>query len=271
MRLAPFHLMQRPRLGEKFISLSSFHWAVPEINARCVPVARLNLLETSDKKCAGGTTQSAASVAVENVFNALGHRCGVENVPSADLTSLVVPHLIAKKVVMSEVRVTGCSSQLRAEDGHLYTFQPQSVLQDNDEDCWLSELGTIRGGVGEEWLEFSLSGESTGAENSRRRVEIVAMRIPCLPAGPNAVKCFHLEVPVDQAKGHDEDTFVRASDDLVMPTYSMHHAPYPESIQVPFVLFPAIEASRLRVVMTESHEMQHTTNECIGLWSIIFM
>ena len=244
--LAPLHLLKED-LVTREEGLTCFCATVKETASRCVPAARAMLLEDSPK-CAGGMRLDSVAAALEGVFDAMGDLCGA-NSPSADLARLVARKLVVAPVDMGEVRLSGFSSQLHASAGHRYSFEPGNALEDDDEDCWMSAPGTIRGGVGQEWLEFSLAG-GDGPE-SRRRVEVVAIRIPSMPSGPNAVKTFHLEVPIAGSAGEGPSpsgSFIRASDDLVLPTESIH-----QDIQTAFVLTPPVEASRVRVVFTEMY------------------
>lgn len=63
------------------------------------------------------------------------------------------------------------------------------VLNDREDEWWISRPGSCPGGLGAEWLEFSFPG--------LRRVSCVGLMIPPLPYGPLSVREFHLEVEAE--------------------------------------------------------------------------
>lgn len=238
-----------------------------------------------DEKCHGNIFKGDLLPVVSEMFELVSRNQNKDNQNNSsfdftDISEQVLSFLIVEKVNMSEVSVIGCSSFLRPSEGQVYTFRPEASLIDNENDCWMSGDASFHKGLGEEWIEYALSSDCTF-----RRITFVSIRIPKLPAGPNAVKTFHLEVPVtDSTKsdGTSSSTFIRASHDFVLPTDTMADNPTIQigdddeimvdrsamrNIQVPFLVTPQVEASRVRVVFTESHT---TRNDCTGLWSVVF-
>lgn len=154
------------------------------------------------------------------------------------------------RVHLSDVTVTGCSSS-RGD------FPISAVLNDQENEWWISNSGTCPDGHGHEYLEFSF-----GAE---RRVTVVAVKIPALPYGPLSVRDFHLEVIEPMKSLTPKQLMTLDSRELQE-----------------FVLFPPLECRKLRLVCTRNAaaammSAEHVPRsllgrggDCIGLFQVGF-
>lgn len=154
------------------------------------------------------------------------------------------------RVHLSDVTVTGCSSS-RGD------FPISAVLNDQENEWWISNSGTCPDGHGHEYLEFSF-----GAE---RRVTVVAVKIPALPYGPLSVRDFHLEV-IEPMKSLTPKQL------MTLDSREMQE----------FVLFPPLECRKLRLVCTRNAaaammSAEHVPRsllgrggDCIGLFQVGF-
>jgi len=151
---------------------------------------------------------------------------------------------------VSDVTVTGCSSS-RGD------FPISAVLNDAENEWWISESGTCPDGHGREYLEFSFGAELC-------RVTVLAMKIPPLPYGPLSVRDFHLEV-IDPMQSTTPTL-------MTLDSREMQE----------FVLFPPLECRKLRLVCTRNAAAAMMSGEhvprsllgrggdCIGLFQVGF-
>jgi len=98
-----------------------------------------------------------------------------------ELASRVISYLIVEPVQMTQVRPK-CSS---THDG----IHPlMESLTDSENTWWLSRPGTMPGGKGREYIQYSLTTASTLC-----RLRRVSIKIPPIPVGPLSVREFYLE------------------------------------------------------------------------------
>ena len=190
-------------------------------------------------------------------------RNGVETA----LEELDYPRLVAARiadklsvppVTMEEVTVVRWSSM--GEENVRYNFHPKSTLEKGDASCWISANGTAMNGISNEFLEYQLA-----RDGSPRRIQYVGMRCPMPPAGPLAVKQFHLEW--DDDDDDDDDDGSKCS-----PTFTMLQLAPSTSVMQWFMLTePPLEASVVRLRCTKNfqgHDVPYANS--IGFWEIAF-
>ena len=100
-----------------------------------------------------------------------------------ELSKHVSKFLTVRRAVRDEVEAVTASSMDMAP------HKLADCLVDNEESWWMSALGTMPGGRGEEYVEFRLSKIPV-----LRRVIAVSVRIPPLPQGPLSVREFRVDV-----------------------------------------------------------------------------
>ena len=109
--------------------------------------------------------------------------------PTAAVPKVLVPELAAKvlsyltveRVVPGQVRATSCSS-------HDQLHPLSASLEDDESNWWLSQPGSLPGGVGRQYVQYQLCNGHTLCRLSR-----VSIKIPPLPMGPLSVRQFYLE------------------------------------------------------------------------------
>lgn len=175
-----------------------------------------------------------------------------------NVVELVVSQLQILSVQSDEVRVTNCSS---GRDD----FDISVVLNEHEDEWWISEPGSCPGGVGQEYLDFSF--------DAVRRISFVAMKIPPLPHGPLSVRDFHL---LAGGSSEDPESWERASP---VPLQTLDRADLQE-----FALVPPVEAQTIRLVCTRNADAASAEKEaeiprrrrylgstgCIGLFQVSF-
>eukprot|EP00931_Biecheleriopsis_adriatica_P060644 TRINITY_DN36430_c0_g1_i1.p1 TRINITY_DN36430_c0_g1~~TRINITY_DN36430_c0_g1_i1.p1 ORF type:complete len:334 (-),score=39.80 TRINITY_DN36430_c0_g1_i1:74-1021(-) len=90
----------------------------------------------------------------------------------------VLSYLRVPRVQQKELVVLGASSS-RGD------YPLEVVLNADESEWWISASGSCPGGLGREYLEFSLG-------PSLRRLSFIGLRIPPLPYGPLSVRDFHV-------------------------------------------------------------------------------
>jgi len=166
-----------------------------------------------------------------------------ENVVAAIATWLEL-----RSVQPSDITVTSCSSG-RGD------YPISAVLNDRDDQWWISDSGSCPDGHGREYLEFSFGPEP-------RRVTCVAVKIPPLPYGPLSVRDFHLEVPK-----------LSEWEEVSQPLMTLDSPEMQE-----FVLCPPLECQKLRLVCTRNamaalkptELLPRRGADCIGLFQVGF-
>ena len=98
-----------------------------------------------------------------------------------DVCQRIAYFFVIEPVRMDQVEVISCSSY----DG---SCNPNDVLSDDENSWWISEPGSMPGGVGSQEIEFLLNNTS----NSLRRVQEVCIKIPPMPQGPLSVRTFQI-------------------------------------------------------------------------------
>lgn len=150
----------------------------------------------------------------------------------ANVAELIADHLRIWPVDFSKISVSGASS---SHDD----FPLSSVLNDLDDEWWISSTGSMPGGSGSEYLEFSLGSRP-------RQVSVIAMKIPPWPHGPLSVRQFHLlALRGDKPTSHP-DAWVLASP---RPMETLDRATLQE-----FALVPPLETTAVRLVCTLNAE-----------------
>jgi len=150
----------------------------------------------------------------------------------------------------NEVSVTGASSSR----DH---FPLASVLNDIDDEWWISGLGSMPRGAGSEYLEFSLGSRP-------RQVSVVAVKIPPWPQGPLSLRQFHLLALRGQKPTSHPDAWVVASP---LPLETLDQADLQE-----FALVPPLETVAVRLVCTLNAGAAAATAashaDCVGLFQV---
>ena len=169
----------------------------------------------------------------------------------------VVEKLKVPPVDMRAVSVVGASSS--APEGR-YNFKPESTLEPGIDSCWISAEGTAQNGVAREYIDYRLATEDDG-EPGLRRVRYVGMRCPMPPAGPLAVKQFHLEaLPLKEGASPQRT-----------PTFHMLRLGAQTHVMQWFELPEPMECAALRLCCTKNFlgdELPYAHS--IGFWEISF-
>jgi len=156
----------------------------------------------------------------------------------------VLEFLLIHRVSMKEVSVTGCSSS-RGD------FPLASVLNEAQDEWWISAPGSMPGGLGCEYLEFAFGPRP-------RRVEIVALRIPPMPYGPLSVRIFCVKVMGPTGE------WLTASPQLE----TLDRAALQE-----FALLPPVDTVAMRIECTRNAAVgtrEGRITDCIGLFQVSF-
>ena len=98
-----------------------------------------------------------------------------------DACQRIADFFVIEPVRMDQVEVISCSS-------HDANCDPNNVLSDDENSWWISEPGSMPGGVGNQEIEFLLN----NASNSLRRVQEVCIKIPPMPQGPLSLRTFQI-------------------------------------------------------------------------------
>lgn len=176
-------------------------------------------------------------------------------------------------VIPAEIGVTGCSS-IRGD------FPLGACLNTEENEWWISGAGTTPGGVGSEYLEFSMGSEP-------RRVSFVAMKIPPLPHGPLSVRDFHVlalrpgllrppaRICSDTALADSDTNLLDSADHWIRcPSASGILQTLDRRDLQEFALVPPVETTVIRVVCTRNaaadEESGFLSADCIGLFQIAF-
>lgn len=179
------------------------------------------------------------SVGPRSIFMLLGDRGW--GLPGSALDN-VSKFLLIDRVSMAEVSVIGCSSS-RGD------FPLSVVLNECCEEWWISAPGSMRQGLGCEYLEFSFG-------TKPRRVETVALRIPPMPYGPLSVRVFCVKVLSSAGE------WLAASPHL----QTLDRADLQE-----FALLPPVDTSVMRIECTRNAAAGLTrVADCIGLFQVAF-
>merc|ERR1712048_421158 len=163
----------------------------------------------------------------------------------------IYSHLSVEWIREQDVIVSGCSST-RGD------FPLQAVLGERQDQWWISGKGSMPGGVGREYLEFSFG-------QKPRRISVVALRIPPLPRGPLSVRDFHLLALRPGYDPADENSWIAASPD---PLQTLDRADLQE-----FAIVPPVETTGMRLVCTRnaiSGYQSKLYTGCVGLFQVTF-
>lgn len=98
-----------------------------------------------------------------------------------DVCQRIADFFVIEPVRMDQVEVLTCSS-------HDANCDPNNVLSDDENSWWISEPGSMPGGVGSQEIEFLLN----NASNSLRRIQEVCIKIPPMPQGPLSLRTFQI-------------------------------------------------------------------------------
>jgi len=155
----------------------------------------------------------------------------------------VTKFLLIDRVSMDKVAVSGCSSD-RGD------FPLEAVLNNACDQWWISGPGSMPGGVGCEYLDFSFGPKP-------RRVECVGLRIPPMPSGPLSVRAFRLLVLDSLGQ------WVPASPELQT---------LDRSDMQKFALMPPVDTTgmRLECVRNAAAGSRSSFSDCIGLFQVSF-
>lgn len=166
------------------------------------------------------------------------------------LTYRIAEYLRIDPVANTELSVDACSST--RDD-----FPLQEVLNSNTSTWWISEGGSMPGGVGEEWLEFSFGGV--------RRVSYIGLQIPPMPMGPLSVREFKL---LSRGLG-DEGSW---SEVLQAPMTTLDRAEMQEFAINPPVITAGIRLVCLTNAAASSKFGDHLmfSPDCVGLFRVSF-
>eukprot|EP00928_Gymnodinium_smaydae_P058017 TRINITY_DN41220_c0_g1_i1.p1 TRINITY_DN41220_c0_g1~~TRINITY_DN41220_c0_g1_i1.p1 ORF type:complete len:325 (-),score=26.79 TRINITY_DN41220_c0_g1_i1:215-1081(-) len=171
---------------------------------------------------------------------------------TATLANQVVDFLQIQRVHANDVSMSGCSS--RRGD-----FPISVALNAHEDEWWISDSGTMPGGVGEEYLEISLGPVP-------RRVSFVGMKIPPLPGGPLSVREFHI-LAWRGEKGLQPNDPAGWQVVSAKPLRTLDRGDLQE-----FALVPPCETKALRVVCTQNAAADDGLVgfgcNCIGLFQI---
>mmetsp|Transcript_110684 Transcript_110684/g.220011 ORF Transcript_110684/g.220011 Transcript_110684/m.220011 type:complete len:324 (+) Transcript_110684:39-1010(+) len=176
----------------------------------------------------------------------------------AHVAEIIADHFRIWPVDASKISVSGASSSHG-------DFPLSSVLNDADDEWWISGSGSMPGGIGNEYLEFSLGSRPC-------QVSVVAMKIPPWPHGPLSVRHFHLlALRSDKPRSHP-DAWVVASPS---PMETLDRADLQE-----FALVPPLETTAIRLVCTLNAEAAtaatspctrrrpYAAADCVGLFQV---
>jgi len=158
-----------------------------------------------------------------------------------NVVSNISDYLLINRISADRVSVTGCSSS-RGD------FPLEAVLNAASDEWWISGPGSMPGGRGREYLEFSFG-------PSPRRIEFVALRIPAMPYGPLSVRCF--VVRALSASGE----WVPATPEL----QTLDRADLQE-----FALVPAVDTTGIRIECLSTASVGQSISDCIGLFQVVF-
>jgi hypothetical protein len=217
----------------------------------CLSIKPENLRKTA-RPAPGTTVPSMNSMSGKLITRTFGERgFGLPD----DVADRIANYLSVLVLDPSEVRVSGWSSS-RGD------YPVNVVLNAKEDEWWISASNSMRDGIGEEYLEFSLGGF--------RRVSYVALKIPPLPYGPLSVRMFHvLALRQDEPKKPSEaqrDIWVPASPN---PLQTLDQAGLQE-----FALVPPVDTTSLRLVFTVNAAATVTRGaryngaDCIGLFQV---
>ncbi len=169
-----------------------------------------------------------------------------------DLALRVASFFDIERVISEDVQCVSASSS-RGD------FTLSVVCNPFTHQWWISGSDNFENGIGEEYLEFTLS----KLVDEPRRVGAVGIKIPPLPQGPLSVRRFHIEYLNEGSewKKH-RSTF-----------YTLDRAELQS-----FAILPSIDASRVRVVCTmnaASEAYNHNfprifSCDCVGLFQVKF-
>eukprot|EP00933_Yihiella_yeosuensis_P030038 TRINITY_DN23710_c0_g1_i1.p1 TRINITY_DN23710_c0_g1~~TRINITY_DN23710_c0_g1_i1.p1 ORF type:complete len:381 (-),score=80.65 TRINITY_DN23710_c0_g1_i1:315-1457(-) len=175
----------------------------------------------------------------------------------------VLGQLYVPEVSPEELKVSGCSSD-RGD------YPLDVVLNDDESEWWISEGGSCPGGIGEEYLEFTLG-------PALRRVSYVALKIPPLPYGPLSVREFHV-LALNPTLSKKDDT-MEEDEEMTDSTEKKTDAwklvsPNPlTTLDRPdlqeFALVPPVETTKVRLVFTRAAAAGGFRGaDCIGLFQV---
>lgn len=198
-------------------------------------------------------TLGGASVAAEMVTRLMGERgWGLLD----GIAEMIAEYLRYQRIDSAEVTVSG-SSSTRGD------FPLSEVLTANASTWWISAAGSMPGGVGGEWLEFSCPGV--------RRIAFVGIKIPPLPQGPLSVREFHLlrrriDIAALDLADDDESAWVLAS---AGPMHTLDTACMQE-----LALDPPMDTQKVRLVCTTTAAAEGLAFfggvDCVGLFQVCF-
>lgn len=169
-----------------------------------------------------------------------------------DVAKQAASFLEVKNLEPREITASG-SSSTRGD------FPLSTTLANEDGTWWISAEGSMKNGMGEEWLEFRLS-----QDGSVRRCRFVGISIPPLPQGPLSVRRFRVDMSVDNGA-----TWQKGGDDYVS-----------EAMDLPgmqtFQLSAPIDANRVRLVCLQNADAaenyrpdgESSTFDCVGLFHV---
>eukprot|EP00445_Apocalathium_hangoei_P007470 CAMPEP_0203866342 /NCGR_PEP_ID=MMETSP0359-20131031/15891_1 /ASSEMBLY_ACC=CAM_ASM_000338 /TAXON_ID=268821 /ORGANISM="Scrippsiella Hangoei, Strain SHTV-5" /LENGTH=265 /DNA_ID=CAMNT_0050784415 /DNA_START=175 /DNA_END=971 /DNA_ORIENTATION=+ len=157
----------------------------------------------------------------------------------------------------TDTSITGCSS-------YRGDYPIEVALNSKEDEWWISEAGSMPGGVGREFLAFSFGAMP-------RRVSFVGVRIPPMPSGPLSVRNFHLEVP---PQGTNTETAAGLDVWCMVPSTSEFRTLDNGALQE-FALVPPLETTAVRLVCTRNAASASSSRDdwgpdCIGLFQVAF-
>eukprot|EP00929_Paragymnodinium_shiwhaense_P098840 TRINITY_DN60356_c0_g1_i2.p1 TRINITY_DN60356_c0_g1~~TRINITY_DN60356_c0_g1_i2.p1 ORF type:complete len:261 (+),score=58.29 TRINITY_DN60356_c0_g1_i2:100-882(+) len=222
--------------------------SVESENVLAVLPKNLRILTVPDSR---DRLMSLGCVSEATLMRLLGERgCGLpENVADG-----IAKLLQVAPVAAGRLDVVGASSS-RGD------FSLTAVLDPNPRTWWISGAGTFKEGYGEEWLEFAFKDAQRNSEEIRR-VSIIGLKIPPLPAGPLSVRDFHLLALRPGRRPDDDDAWVRAPPLLsTVDTAAMQE----------IAIVPPLDTSRVRLVCISSAvKLRRGGMDCVGLFEVRF-
>lgn len=95
------------------------------------------------------------------------------------------------------------------------SFPLSACLEDNERSWWISESGSMKAGIGEEFVQFQLCSSTRIC-----RIRAIHVRIPPMPQGPLSVKDFRVDVLEEGEENKDVKVWTPAT-----PIYQVRNIP----------------------------------------------
>lgn len=172
------------------------------------------------------------------------------------IAEIIAECLLVGNVNIDKVCVDG-SSSTRGD------FPLSEVLTCNQSTWWISAAGSMPGGVGREWIEFSFG--------SFCSIKYIGIKIPPLPQGPLSVREFCV-------MRRRIDPFGRTLADDCETAWELVSPQIWQTLNTPdvqeFAFEHSIQAERLRLVCTKTAAAGYLARmggvDCIGLFQVCF-